>query len=373
MPALKCAICGGNFENSPGEAHDACGACRGAASLGPTKTDARAGLRAAPADAVESLVANGKASLKLHNYDAAQKNFSRAVEEDPTDYRGWWGLILCATEALAKETGQWATLNTWFGHIRRLADAKTIAMLEKEYVEYAKKIADADALKDIETIGNIVRNAKANVRQYRERQTIALNEKAELEKNFETVSVEHDDRIKLAAENHARHEKRLKLSGLLNKIAVLLLISGLFLGLVHGLFIAAGFAFFLTIAVVDSMSLSKTARELGGASGSASRAVKSAVSGLKAISEKTKGDKAVDEKRIRERIAALDREMKFLNGEIAATEKRILPCEKYLALGKGRIASMFFVWRCSSFGVKIEVEDVKTVVRLRKEVWDERR
>jgi tetratricopeptide (TPR) repeat protein len=371
MPALKCKICGGDFENLSGEVHDLCSVCRGAASL-------NTGARAVSETAFEILIERGKASLRLHDYDAAQKIFSRAVKEEPTDYRVWWGLILCATASFTKETGQWATLNSWFERVKRLANAKTIAMLEKEYVEYARKIAESDALKDIDIIGNIVKNAKTNARMFRERYIKALNEKAELEKIFEPAAAEpaaeHDGEIKnTAKKNRARYEKRLKLSGILNKTAVFFLISGLLLGFVNDLFLGVGFAVFLIIVVADIVTLSKMTRELGGAPENARKTVTSAVSGPKLMPEKAGEGKAAYEKRVRERIAALGREMTFLNNEIATTEKRILPCEKYLALGKARIASMFFIWRCKSFGVNQEAEDVGTVVKLRKAVWDERR
>jgi len=342
------------------------------------KVGAGSGAKIAPYIAagasVEELIENGKECLKLRNYDTANKVFGRAVKEYPDDHRGWWGMIVSATAAFTKETRDWASLNSWYGHVKRLADARVFAALEKEYMAYAKKTAENDAAKDIEAIGDIVQREKERVRQFHERQKMIQYEKIDREKAFEKLTPEYDDMARRAAASGERYANRLKWYDRLNKIAILFLITGFLLGLfVDGIILGVEFAIFLIIVVANNLSMSKMARELGGGKPYAVETVRSAVSGLKRISDKTGNERAAEEKRYQEHMARLDRETKFLDSEIARVEGKIAPCEKYLALGKGRISSMFFAWRCNSFGVKQEVEDGATTAKLRKAAWDVKR
>jgi len=331
----------------------------------------------APGTSVDDLIENGKACLRLRNYETAGKVFSRAAKEYPHDHRGWWGLIVAATTAFTKEADDWATLNSWYGQVKRLADAPVFAALEKEYVAYAQKTAETDTAKDIEVIGGLVKREKEKLRQFHERLKMIQLERADREKAFTKLAAEYDDMAKTAADSWERYANRLKWNNHLNKIAILFLAASLLLSLFikghSGVIIGTGFAIFLIIVIANNLSLSKMARELGGGKAYAAETVKSAVSGLKRISDKTGNERTVEENRYQEHMTRLDRETRFLNDEITRVEGKIEPCEKYLALGKDRIFSMFFAWRCNSFGIQQDVEDGDTTANLRKAALEAKR
>ena len=187
MAVLKCRVCGGELEINEDRTIGVCKYC-GATNTIPQDPDLSENLsnrsvfprldgepddaEASPEAALEKLLQNGETFLKLDNLAGAEEAYKRAANEYPSDYRGWWGLILCSTRNLESVSGQQEQVDTWYGYVKTLAPAAVLSELEPRYVEYLKLVARVDVQNALaatrslkESLENSIVNCQEELRQ----------------------------------------------------------------------------------------------------------------------------------------------------------------------------------------------------------------
>jgi hypothetical protein len=94
---------------------------------------------------VEHFIDDAGARLKNNDYRAAQKIYERMTRDYPGDYRGWWGLVVCATENLTVIKKRRESAYSWFKSAKGTAGgAAGFAEAEARFSEYRKKANQAD-------------------------------------------------------------------------------------------------------------------------------------------------------------------------------------------------------------------------------------
>lgn len=106
---------------------------------------------------LERLIKNGQTYLELGEYPAAKEAYKRATGEFPEDYRGWWGLILCASNDLT-ELNRYSETIGWYQNVVKLAKDDDISLLKERYQEYMHKANITQLNKQIETADAEIKN-----------------------------------------------------------------------------------------------------------------------------------------------------------------------------------------------------------------------
>jgi hypothetical protein len=101
-------------------------------------------------------VENAGECLKENDYRAAQKIYERMTQDHPGDYRGWWGLVVCATENLTLIKKKRESTYAWFRSAKKRAgNAAGFAAAEAAFAEYKKKADLADKYLAKDTISEV--------------------------------------------------------------------------------------------------------------------------------------------------------------------------------------------------------------------------
>ena len=85
---------------------------------------------------IEELIANGKALIKLCDWEKAKKVFTKAVEENPNNYQGWLGLVQSET-ADYTDFGN-STHNQYLQKALVVADDNEKRIIINQYEQFSK-------------------------------------------------------------------------------------------------------------------------------------------------------------------------------------------------------------------------------------------
>jgi len=348
--------------------------------LGGGEDDAKAKASAAAAamamaaagvggTSVDRLIENGNTHItKLNDYTSAHKCFIRATEEYPGDHRGWWGLILCETANLTENTEDWESLNRWFANVKRLTDTNTFAPLEKEYVEYTKKMSTLQAKEECATVNDIINQASTDIATLTGQQQQVVQAISEYQNEFKKkrwVSPKLDDAI--AKRDKLERERKLityfLIGGIVGIFISLLLIVLGEEANVESIVVMAGIigvaSFFDLVILWHGCFNPKNPNLINR---------KRAISDLEEfiINEKAKYSKQKkdDTKQYTEYMANAKEQIATIDHDIATAKKRISACNGYLTLGENKIAEALFAAMCADFGVKQPTDT--TVTRFRE-------
>lgn len=155
---------------------------------------------------IERLLQNGQTYLKLNNYESAHEVYTTITKDYPENYRGWWGLIICATKNFSKLISDQSSLNTWFGYTRQLADPKDFAEIEKTYIDYTGKISLLDAENDIKYVNAKIAEKKiyiADLEQHIQSEEYVFTER---KRRFEQQEREFEEKIESCKQEIPRME-----------------------------------------------------------------------------------------------------------------------------------------------------------------------
>jgi tetratricopeptide (TPR) repeat protein len=304
-----------------------------------------AAVAAVAVDSIERLVKNGNTLLKLNNRAGAQDIFNTATKEYPDDYRGWLGLARCATANFTAPAENEAAVNMWLGYVKQLANENEFAVVEKEIVEYMKKMAENDADNDMGTVNYIINDIQTT------QISSLVTQKEQIEKNMECRKQEYhreiaDDEITFdSMANTSRQKKKLRvvigsLIGVVLLIAIMVDVE-LFAGLIIILmFIVIPFALLYHFIKNRNRVQQRDEDEIT----------------IIAIGREKR-------KNYEKAIAIFNEHINALNTEIKRAETRIACCQKYISADKTKIAEMFLAQRCAKIGIQRQYDEALAKLR----------
>ncbi len=296
---------------------------------------------------LERLLQNSATYLKLSNYSSAEEVYTTITKEYPEDHRGWWGLIVCKTRNFSEIVLDQTELNVWFRYAKQLSSPKDFEELEKQYLEYTKKLSQLDAVEDMKSVNSKISMYNSNINNNKDYiQTLTERIK---EREYTWRSQDENDRFRISeGEKHLsdlesqRSQKKVGLT--LSSIAIAFGLLVLFLGgwgILWGLFISfVGFNAVMKysegyIGIGKSIFDQLDEQVLN---------VKTTISSAKTAQEYHKNECDKD-------IASIRKSISDTENKITALNEKIAYCKSYLELGKDKISELWFSKECEAFGV----------------------
>jgi len=339
---------------------------------------ANTGYAAAAAGSAERLIEKGDTYIKLKKFDEAQKCFGSVTQEYPEDYRGWRGLILCATANFTKEADGLDTVAAWVDHVRQLANPDRFNEFQNEYTAYAGRLAGEDAVKEMNLVNNTINNMKSKVK-------ISLMELEAVKQKIKNMP-DINDYVEDAIEKRDKILKWRKKGLIFILIGFIVGVSGIVfvnISSSEGMF----FLFLVIYLILQVVGYTFRSRALPrklsfwrwvfihlgfwlpaaffGAGGMiyllfSRKPIKKRIAKFDDYIMTTETEESASREK---ELATANGSIKTLEREIAQTKEKIANCENYLALGEGRITSNLLVLKCGSIGIKYQ-PDIEAI-RLR--------
>ena len=312
---------------------------------------------------LDRLIQNSDTYLKLKNYPAAEEAFERITREYPEDYRGWWGLILCKTREFTEVVDDDAVrqLNTWLSYVRQLAKPDEFETLRTRYIEYLSAVANNDANNEVARIHRTISSLKSRVSSLNAEIERIEQTKARRSEKFEEQLAADDQAINNARIGvyDSKSDKFKYLFKMRSSLAVIIIgfilviwgynrdVDGFLLGI--GVIILGIYL----VARVRKKSIFKKADYID------------SVEGANIILQKAIQAKEDNIKQYNADMENLDSQIACQNEAIKKTELKISDWNNYLAVGREKMAEMFFAKRCESVGIEQQFDI--TVEQLRNE------
>lgn len=152
MAALNCEICGGKITASERDGWYLCESC---GMEYPTewvkkkfaftqKVSVEGVVKVEASDSADTLAKAGDTFLGLGEYVKAEDSFQKLTTAYPSDWRGWWGLVLCETVGLTNLSESDKT-HHHFAFVQKLAPKENYSEVSTQYMSYLQKVADNEA------------------------------------------------------------------------------------------------------------------------------------------------------------------------------------------------------------------------------------
>lgn len=311
-----------------------------------TQPVANQGGYAAQNESRETLVKNGNTRLKIGNFDEAMADFERLKKNYPDEYMGWWGLVLCKTKNLTIVPNDSSVLTTWFKYAKQLADDKTAADIEEKYVEYCRKIAEHNTIKEYDAVNENIKKQKEYIN--------SLNSSIKtIKDSMVTREQSYLYQEKVDKESIQAHQKTLENSqkSLLKKqVTLLVWITALFISILSAIafvntenevvliFLIIFILVFIVAKVISPKGSMKKYKQ----------GIAYAESNLENVAlylQTNKNNYQNEMNSFRQSIVEIQETIELSKAKIAA-------CEKYLSLGRNKICDYCYAEECSVFGVE---------------------
>ena len=121
---LKCQNCGDNMQVDESREKVFCTSC------GTQNLVVREGM------GIDEFLKNGNTFLSIFDFQRAGEAFIKAVEINPADYRGWWGLVAVCTKNF-QAPGYYSE---YFNKACMVATEEQVEEMERELTEYVYKL-----------------------------------------------------------------------------------------------------------------------------------------------------------------------------------------------------------------------------------------
>lgn len=310
---------------------------------------------------LERLLQNSQTYLKLGNYEAAAEVCVTVTREFPEDYRGWWGLIVCATHNFSKIMLDQSELNTWFGYAKQLSEPKDFDELEKIYVEYTRENSVLDVDDDIRAVDERIKNYNSIINNIAKQVSSTQNEKMNRLQSYHSQVNKINKFIAEQRQIISKSETDLLYAKVGMKFGIMFLILGACLMIAGG--IANWHAFLFTMGLILGfigfvllISINSTHKICQNIE-DAQNQIADAEEHKALFSEQCDAD-----------IETYNSIIKSHENEILTIRHKIADCKEYNKLGKDKIATFWFAERCSKFGVEQSVD--QKVLELRKAIFE---
>ena len=300
---------------------------------------------------------NAETHIRLQNYSAAEVLYKDIVNDYPDDYKGWWGLIVCATKDFTEFNCDFNQINTWYKYVRQLSTPEQVDETEKAYLPFLQKVAELDANNDTEKVIGIIANHK---------QSITDNQQkiSSFTKRLSTFREEYRVQEKIDSQNIAKASKTLKSNqglSLRKKIflgifaactllAILLFVIAI-LAEVYEILVAAfvvGFIGFISLLISPKGKFKVYASR-----------IKRATDYLNDCYACQSRNSELHDKTVKN----FENTISEANKEITLLKMKITACNNYIALGNARVADFCFALRCVGCGIPADMD--KTTKELR--------
>lgn len=221
---------------------------------------------------LEHLLGNAETYLELDNYPLAEKTYRSATEQYPSDYRGWWGLLVCGTRNFSETTLNRSEYDRWFRYVKKLAPPNEYRKLSPLYNDYIKKISPMAAEQRMEAVReeneqhkNEIGHIQAQIQTLQEKIASSGQKRNNLERKLNTDYQSQcnscEEKIKELTQRCEKFESALQTEKigkyvLGGGICCPILYSSFFIGFLPGLIVGA-----ILIAVGYAMCL--PARKIG--------------------------------------------------------------------------------------------------------------
>ena len=300
---------------------------------------------------------NAETHTRLQNYSAAEVLYKDIVNDYPDDYKGWWGLIVCATKDFTEFNCDFNQINTWYKYVRQLATPEQVAETEKAYIPFLQKVAELDANNDTEKVIGIIANHKQSITDNQQKISTFT-------KRLATFREEYRVQEKIDSQNIAKASKTLKANqglSLRKKIflgifaactllAILLFVIAIWAE-VSEILIAAfvvGFIGFISLLISPKGKFKVYASR-----------IKRATDYLNDCYACQSRNSELHDKTVKN----FENTINEANKEITLLKMKITACNNYIALGSNVIADFCFALRCAGCGIPADMD--KTTKELR--------
>ena len=316
-------------------------------------------------DMHQRLIKNGETHLRLQNFDAAESIYSAVVNDYPDDYRGWLGLIKCKTKGFTDTNCDAEKINVWYRYVCQLATPEDIAEIEKDYMDYLKKVSVAEVNIETENIVKIVA---------KHRETIVENEKTINSLNNALKSFKegyYNTQEKIDRDNVTKASKGLKLykSKLLRKriflsaFAVMFLsgIFGIILGILvdsYGYYDEAGFLLIGSVCIWVLSFLNLIIAPKG-----RSKTFRNQIEHYEKFLDESYSCQDNNKNLYEDTLKDYDNRIKKLKENTNLTRMKIAACNNYLNVGNEKIADFCFALKCATFCKNVTYDETTKELR----------
>lgn len=155
---------------------------------------------------VDVALERAQALINLGNYDDASKAYSKISQDFPSDYRGWWGQLICEIYNPSITEKNTKKIHEWYGYSMKLADDSVKTSLKDTIISFLKseenKIARnnlkrieehgtyKDILSQIKKLDELIRNST------QKNSSIVANRSSAINKgNFLEGNISNWDRV----------------------------------------------------------------------------------------------------------------------------------------------------------------------------------
>ena len=300
---------------------------------------------------------NAETHIRLQNYSAAEVLYKDIVNDYPDDFKGWWGLIVCATKDFTEFNCDFNQINTWYKYVRQLATPEQVAETEKAYIPFLQKVAELDANNDTEKVIGIIAKHKQSITDNQQKISTFT-------KRLATFREEYRVQEKIDSQNIAKASKTLKANqglSLRKKIflgifaactlmAILLFVIAIWAE-VSEILIAAfvvGFIGFISLLISPKGKFKVYASR-----------IKRATDYLNDCYACQSRNSELHDKTVKN----FENTINEANKEITLLKMKITACNNYIALGSNVIADFCFALRCAGCGIVADMN--KTTKELR--------
>lgn len=315
---------------------------------------------------LERLLQNGDTYLKLGNINAAEEVYITVTKEYPEDYRGWWGLIVCKTKNFTEVLNEQNTLNVWFRYVKQLAEPKKkFEALEEKYIEYSKKVSLLVADSDMKEVNSIIRKHNSDVKLKKENICNLHDAIKKRENEFKRLNAKDDSKIKKEEEKISGYVKERIIRIIWLIFGWTAIIIGIYLynfgnkfdyelsfGMMCCIIGIGVFALFIYFNVF-TLDLDYLKQDENFSNNEIYDVA------MRKDDRKIRFDKDIE--MLKQKIEKNEKEIATLNGKIAN-------CNRYLELGKEKIAELWFSKECEQIGVPINYDNV--IQEYRKAVFE---
>lgn len=253
-----------------------------------------------------------------------------------------------------------SALNILFGYVKQLSEPEAFEEFEKIYVEYTRENSALDAVDDIISVEAKIRNYKDAIENIKKQVDSTQNEKMVRKQSFR-LQVKKNDKF-IEEQKQIISELRSELN--FRRTKMVLGFSIFVLGVLFLLFGIYGSGLLVFLGVVIGFIGLKF---YGGEFNTVSE-----IEGDIKNSQNKIMDIWEHETLFRQQydvdIENYNSIIQHHQNNIKAIENKIINCQKYIKLGKDKIATVGFAERCSQFGVEQSVD--QKVLEYRKAVFE---
>ncbi len=312
-------------------------------------------------DMHERNLKNSETHIRLQNYSAAEPLYKAIVNDYPDDYRGWWGLIVCATEEFTKFNCDFNQINTWYKYVRQLATPEQVAETEKAYIPFLKKVAELDANNDTEKVIEIIAKHKQSIVDNQQKISSCNNRLMTFKEEYKVQEKIDNQNIEKALKNLKIDKKVLlrrkifigtcavcTLLGILLTVIMLCAKSPEIYWIMTG-----GFSIMFFIMLIGVLITPKSTLKVF------NQRINRSTTYLNDCYSCQKRNSEMYEKTVKN----YEQQIKTANKEITLLKMKITACNNYIALGSNVIADFCFALRCAGCGIPADMD--KTTKELR--------